>query len=264
MYQKVVEIKVIANCSKSMETRDHSELKNGVSTKDQKYKNRLNLRKVVNTVACLIVVLVFASCSAKIYTRLDAKHYTMQHKTLAILPPKVKMEVNKKDDAERRQAKQEQELIEVKNTQNEEYSRLLQFIKKGKIHLEIQDVEKTNAILLKIGCPNGDCGMTPEQLAQALGVDAIMQSNYVFSSQKNVGYGIAYAIIFFPYGTPLGVMMACYPTNRADLNIKFFDGTTGYLLYSYNNKFGGLNWKLVDIVDVATKKAVKKSPYRKK
>ena len=227
-------------------------------------ENRENLRKVAVGVACLAVVTVFASCSAKIYTRFDATHYTMQHKTLAIMPPKVKMEVNKKDDAEKRQAKQEQEKIEVPNAQLEEYSRLLQFIKKHKMRFEIQDVEKTNAILVKIDCPNGDCDMTPEQFAQALGVDAIIQSNYVFSSQTQVGYGIVYAIIFFPYGTPLGVMMACYPTNRADLNIKLFDGKTGYLLYSYNNKLGGLNMKLVDIVDVATKKAGKKSPYYKK
>lgn len=208
-----------------------------------------------------IIALVFSSCATKIYTRADATRYTMKHESLAIIPPKVKIEINKKDDAEKRQAKQEQEKIEVQNAQHEQYARLLKFIQKGKIHVEIQDIEKTNAILLKIGCPLGDCDMTPEQLAQALGVDAILQSNYVFSSQKNVAYGIVYAVIFFPYGTPLGIMMACYPTNRADLNIKLFDGNTGYLIYSYNDKLGGLNAKLVDITDLATKKAGKKSPY---
>ena len=235
----------------------------GSTSKDTVARVR-GLRKMVAIAICFTGITIFTSCSAKIYTRMDAKHYTMKHRTVAIMPPKVKIEVNKKDDVEKRQAKQEQEKIEVQNIQLEEYSRLLQFIKKGKMRFEIQDVEKTNVILLRIGCPDGDCDMTPEQLAEALGVDAIIQSNYVFSSQKNVGYGIAYAIIFFPYGTPAGVMMACYPTNRADLNIKLFDGATGYLLYSYNNKLGGLNVKLVDIADKATKKAGKKSPYCRK
>ena len=45
MYQKVVEIEVIANCSKSVETRDHSELKNGVSPKNQ-MSRRNNLMSV--------------------------------------------------------------------------------------------------------------------------------------------------------------------------------------------------------------------------
>ncbi|MFT4153746.1 hypothetical protein [Parafilimonas sp.] len=222
---------------------------------------QINFLKIRTTLIPAVIVILFTSCSAKIYTKKDATRYTSKHNTVAIIPPKVKIEVRKRDNDEKRKAKQEQEVIESQNAQNEEYSRLLQFVRKGKMHLEIQDIEKTNAILLKINCPNGDCGMAPEQLAQALGVDAIIESNYVFSSQKNIGLGITYAIIFFPYLTPLGIMMACSPTNRADLNIKLVDGTTGYLLYSYNNKLSRLNKKFVDIVDKATKKAGKKIPY---
>jgi hypothetical protein len=213
-----------------------------------------------NLVLALLVAIFFASCSgAKVYTRRDAATYAAKHKTLAILPPEIKMEVKKKDNISN---KHEQGKVETVNAQNEMYSRMLRFIQKGKMDIEIQDIEKTNAMLLKIGYPVGEsASMTSEELAQALGVDAIWQTSYVFSSQRHVAGGIAYAVIFFPYGTYWGIMMAAQPTNFADVNVKLYDGATGHLLYSYNNKFSGLGVKYVILVDGATKKAGKKSPY---
>ena len=186
----------------------------------------------------------------------------MKHKTLAILPPEVKIEMKKNDRIEN---KQEQERTETLNTQNEMYSRLLTFVQKRKIYLEIQDIEKTNATLRRIGYPNGTSSeMTLDELAQALGVDAILLSNYIFTQTKSVGFGIASAIIFFPYGTPYGIMMATLPTNSADFNVRLYDGASGVLLYSYNDKFGRLNRKYVFLVDKATQKIGKKSPYYRK
>jgi hypothetical protein len=106
--------------------------------------------------------------------------------------------------------------------------------------------------------------MPPEELAKVLGVDAVLYTDCAFSKQYAVGAGIAYAIIFFPYGTVYGIMMASMPTNGVDVNMKLYDSSTGYLLYSYNNKFAGLNAKYIVLIDGATKKMVKKSPlYRK-
>ena len=227
--------------------------KNAVSLKNQ---------RVGGFIFCVIISIFFASCSAKIYTKPNATAYTMRHQTIAILPPEIKVEVTKNRSIENRQ---EQEKVEVTNAQNEMYSRLLKLIQKRKMYLEIQDIEKTNATLLKMGYFDKiDVKMTPEELAQALGVDAILQSNYVLSQQWWVGFGIAYAIFLFPYGTPLGIMMATNPTNGADANIRLYDGSTGSLLYSYNNKFAGINAKCVMLVDQATKKAGKKMPYRKR
>ena len=235
---------------------------NNAMEKGNHLKNRKNLISQTS-MGIVLCVIFFASCStAKIYTKPDVMAYATKHKTLAILPPEVKIEIKKNEKIEN---KQEQEKVEAINAQNELYSRLLAFVQKRNIHLEIQDIEKTNAALLKNGYANeAVVKMTPEELAETLGVDAILQSNYMFSYQKNVGLGIAYAIVFFPYGTPWGIMVASKPTNFVDVNMRFYDGTTGTLLYSYNDKFGGLNAKYIILIDKATKKVVKKSPYYRK
>ena len=209
-----------------------------------------------NLLLIICIPIFFASCStAKIYTRPDAMSSAMRHQTLAILPPRVHIEANKKDNPENRQA---QEMAETLNAQNEIYSRFLRFVQAGNIRVEIQPIERTNAKFLETGYPYD---MPPEELAQLLGVDGVLYTDCIFSSVRNVGTGIAYAILFFPYGTAWGIMMATMPTNYADINMKLYDGSTGYLLYSYNNKFSGLNTKYIVLVDTATKKIVKKMPY---
>jgi hypothetical protein len=207
----------------------------------------------------ICIPLFFASCSsAKIFTKPDAMSYTMRHKTLAILPPRAYVEIKKKDNLENRQA---QAMTESVNAQNEIYSRFLDFVQKDKIYVDIQAVEKTNATFIETGYPYD---MPPDELSKALGVDAILYTDCVFSSEHHVANGIAIAILLFPYGTVLGIMEATMPTNYVDINMRLYDGTTSYLLFSYNDKFGGLNTKHIVLIDKATKKIVKKSPYYRK
>lgn len=226
-------------------------------------KNGANLKSLTGRglIFFIIIPILFASCTAKIYTKSDAKSYTMRYKTLAILPPKIKIEVKGDDNIA---TKQEQEKTEALNAQNEMYSRMLTLVQKRKVNLDIQDIEHTNAALLKMGYSDStDTKIIPEQLAQALGVDAVLQSDYVFSQRRNVAGGILVAIVFFPYGTVYGIIMAVSPTRFADVNMRLYDGKSGSLLYSYNNKHSGLNVKYIYLVDAATKKTVKKSPlYR--
>ena len=244
------EIKLKTQCINT-QWRAETINKNAASSKSH------TIRKNILFVIC--ISLLFTSCNtAKIYTKPDATSYAMKHKTLALLPPRVHIEAKKKDNVENRQA---QEMTETVDAQNEMYSRFLDFVQKGKIYLDIQPIEKTNATFLETGYPYD---MPPEELAKVLGVDAILYTDCVFSQESNVGTGIAYSILFFPYGTPYGIMMIFMPTNFADVNAKLYDGTTGYLLYSYNNKFQGLNAKHIALIDNATKKIVKKMPYYRK
>ena len=187
-------------------------------------QNKHSIRGIFLLFICLPVF--FTSCStAKIYTKPDAKSYTMQHKTLAILPPKVHIEAKRKDKIENREA---QEMTESGNAQNEMYSRFLNFVQKGKIHLDIQPIERTNATFIETGYPYG---MLPEELAKILGVDAVLYTDCVLSKKTEVASGILFAILLFPYGTVWGIMTATMPTSYADINMKLYDGTTGYLCY---------------------------------
>lgn len=216
-------------------------------------KNRENLKNHAckGLIFSIIISMLFTSCgpkvytwgSTKIYTKPDATAYTIKHKTLAILPPETKIEIKKNEKIEN---KHEQEDIETVNAQNEMYSRLLTFVQKRKMHLEIQDIETTNATLLKIGYyDKTDTKMTPKELAQALGVDAILLSSYIFSKQ---------------------IMQTWVPTHFVDASIRLYDGSTGFLLYNYTDNLTGPtnpNAKAL-LVDKATEKAGEKSPYYRK
>jgi len=216
--------------------------KNAKNLKDIQY-----LRRYFLLIVC--IPLFFASCStAKIFTKPDAMLYVNRHKTLAILPPRVHLEVKKKDNLENKQA---QEITDATNAQNEIYSRFLNFVQKGKIYIDIQPIEKTNAKFIETGYPYE---MSPEELAKALGVDAVLYTDCAYSSTHQVASGLAFAIIFFPYGTVYGIMLAALPTNGVDINMRLYDSITGYLLFSYNNKFQGLNKAHIVLIDNATKK----------
>jgi len=225
--------------------------KNGASSKNHTIRR--------NFLLFIVIPLLLSSCStAKIYTKPDAMAYTMKHKTLAILPPKVHIEVKKKDKIENIQA---QEMTESVDAQNEMNSRFLDFVQKGNLYLDIQPIEKTNATFVETGHPYD---MPPEELAKALGVDAILYTDCVYSKQTNVASGILLAIVLFPYGTVWGIMEAVTPTYIAGVNTRLYDGTTGYLLYSYNGGSSGSGTKYPVLIDKATKKIVKKCPYYRK
>jgi len=213
-------------------------------------------------ILCAVITIIFASCStAKIYTKPSATSYTMKHRTLAILPPKVHLEPNKNETVESKQAREKDLTV---NAQNTMFQNFYKFGRKYNIYLDVQDVEKTNKKLVEIGCPGGDCEMTIEELAKALGVDAVLLANGNLQRvyARNVAGGIAYAIIFFPYGTPLGIILACQKTGIGNVDLKLYDGESGYLLWTYSDKYSFQEGQQDEIFMM--KRMVKKSPYNVK
>jgi hypothetical protein len=207
-----------------------------------------------------MAIISFASCStAKIYTKPDVMSYTRQHKTLAIVPPKVHCEPNEHESVESVNEREKALSINAQNTMFNNFYKYGQ--KKGHIYIDVQDVEKTNKLLEKFGCPYGNCTMTPEELADALGVDALIMTDGDLERiyARNVGYGIVYAIVFFPYGTPLGIMLACQKTGLGTVNLKLYDGKSGSLLWTYSDKYSFQ--KLGEDEIFMMKRAVKKCPY---
>ena len=232
------------------------------------FKNSANLKSLTSRGSIVLFICLsvfFSSCNtAKIYTKPNALSYTTKHKTLAILPPNVKIEVKNSKNISV-ENNQEQEKTEAINAQNKMYSRLLKSVQKRKRYIEIQDIEKTNAMLSKISYLDGSgAKITPEEIAEALEVDALLFSTCVYSKRKYVGAGIAYALFLFPYGTPYGIMIASMPTHRVDANLKLFDGQTGDMLWNYNKKTSDTGRTYADLFSKLTKKAIKKTPYYRK
>ena len=231
-----------ANCS-AMEQRPFQKR---VSPKN--HKSRINF-----FILCTIIPILFVSCGTRgIYTKPDATSYAMKHRTIAVMTPKVKVMPTKyKTAAEREELEKTQPAI----VQEEIVELFNKYASKGKIHIEIQDVKKTQRLLLEIDCPNGNCDMSPEQIARILGVDAILYSELTQKFDKETGMGVLCIIfgIAQPYFLPLMIIAAVQNFKVQDrmklVNVKLYDGRTGDLLYTYN-RGGGF-----------TKKLVKKSPY---
>lgn len=221
-----------------------------------KRKNRINL-----FILCAFIPIIFGSCSTKIYTKLSATSYTIEHDIVAILPPKVQLEPNKGESLE---SKNEREQDLIRQAQITMFQNLNIFCKKYDIYLEVQDIEATNRLLADNGCPMGNCDLSPKEIANKLGVDAIFMANGNLERiyARNVAGGIVYAIIFFPYGTPLGIILACQKTGLGTIDLKLYDGKSGTLLYEFTDKYS-FTYNQQDNIFMR-KKMIKKSPYKLK
>jgi hypothetical protein len=224
---------VDANSCIVMETGDHS--KNGASPKSQTIRGI-----ILFTVGAIF----FASCStAKIYTKPDALSYTMKHRTIAIVAPTKTVIPTKYTDKLKATVFSATNPVQI---QEDMTSQWYQFVQKRKMRIEVQNVEKTNRILAEFGYPGGDgANMSPEELAEILGVDAVLFTNCQLTAYKNVGGGVS-MIILGIVGTPLifgpayivwGIIELTTVHEGNEVVMKLYDGKTGDLLWNYNNKF---------------------------
>lgn len=135
------------------------------------------------------IFLTFSACKPKVYTAPNTAAATAAHNIIAILPPMVSIKGRKKDDPEAIKRAAE---ADVYTFQQEMYSWMLRRKQQGKIRgLEIMDPETTNAKFKKAGFSSEDRSMTPAELANVLGVDAVITSN--FNTTKPMSQGAAIA-----------------------------------------------------------------------
>jgi hypothetical protein len=199
-------------------------------------------------VFCLLAIFLFSSC-AKIYFSPDAQTRAREHKIIAIVPPVVAIAAAKKVDAA---ALKEQQKTESTNFQKEIYSWLLKRKTQRRISVDIQDLETTIAKLTEIGYYEKP--MTPNQVAEALGVDAVLTSNFALSKPMSEVGALASAVFFGIGG----------PTNQATISLTLHDKQTKHMIWDYNHKYsGGLFSSPASLVDGLMRHASKNMPYSK-
>jgi len=198
-----------------------------------------------------LIVFTIVSCGPKIYTVQNAENYTRNHRTLAILPPKVSIPAQKNMSAA---ALRENEKSSSLSFQQEMYIWMLKRSQQGKLNVEIQDVDETIALLNKIDYFDKAGGkMTPAELASALGVDAVLSSNYALSKPMSEGAAIAMGVLVGAWG----------PTAKTKVDLNLYDGKTGKMIWNYNHEVGGTFTSHTKLVDALMKNASKKLPYKK-
>jgi fructose-bisphosphate aldolase class 1 len=198
------------------------------------------------SIMLVFVTSLFSSC-AKMYYSSDAMQRASTHKIIAIIPPKVSIPPSKNIDAAAIKAQQENE---SSNFQSEIYAWLLKRKRQGKIFVDIQDLDFTNAKLKKLDYMNNP--MPNSQLCKELGVDGIVTSKVSLAKTMSEGAVIGIAILTGGFAS----------NKSATIDLSINDSEK--LLFNYSHKMsGGIASSPASMVDNLMRKVSKKIPYAK-
>ncbi|PSR53429.1 hypothetical protein AHMF7605_07760 [Adhaeribacter arboris] len=145
-----------------------------------------------------------------------------QHQTVAILPFTAKITYRKPPKNFNPQAHQEQETTLAQNIQSSLYTYLLRKAKSYSV--TFQEVEKTNSLLKKAGMYGKLEEFTREEIAKALGVDAVISGKFDMEQTRSDGTAFATAVVFGGYAGKTG---------SGSLTMTLHNGQDGELLWRF-------------------------------
>ena len=210
------------------------------------------------TALLVLFVTVLASAQTReIYTSPKFKDLAKDHKTLAVLPFRTTLqlrpaEVKKNGGPEGVRVLEEREGLGVQSALQ---SYFLKQKADNDITVDVQDVAKTNALLAKSGMTSDKMlTMTMEELAQLLGVDAVISGTFESSQPMSGGAAVAMLMVGGFSG----------PTNTGKLAISINDGKSGELLWKYDKSLSrGFGSDTNSIITTIMRKASRQFPYSK-
>ncbi|MEO6538614.1 MAG: hypothetical protein ABIT07_01430 [Ferruginibacter sp.] len=203
------------------------------------------------------VLAVATGCGPSIYKAQDFDDRTASHKIVAIVPAEVSISLRpnemKKTTVEQLQQSEENT---GRTIQDKMYSWFLRRSEKFKYTVAFQDVSKTNAILLKNGITyTGMRAKTKEELAQLLGVDAIISSKVSMKKPMSDGAAVALSLLLGSGGS----------TNDVQISIGINEAKKGDLVWKYDfTAAGSVGSNTDNLVNALMRNASKKFPYNDK
>lgn len=219
---------------------------------------RSSMKKFV--LAALFALLTAFAASAQtreIYTNPKFRDLAKAHKTLAVLPFAVKLqlrpaEVTKNGGAEGVARLEEREGLDVQNALQ---SYFLKRKAENDLLIDVQDPARTNALLLQNGMTADKLATyTPDQIAKILGVDGIITGTFSSSQPMSGGAAIALTLLVGVSG----------PTNTGQLSMSIKDGASGELLWKYDKALSrGFGSDTNSIITTIMRKASRQFPYSK-
>lgn len=208
-------------------------------------------------ITALVVLIAFSSCGPTIYKAQDFDDQTARHKTVAILPTEVNIQLrpNEMKKTTPEQINQVQENT-GKDIQDKMYSWFLKRSDKFKYTVTFQDISKTNALLSQAGLLYSTMSTkTKEELCQLLGVDAIISSRVAMKKPMSDGAAIAIGVLIGSWGA----------TNDVQTSISINEGKKGELVWKYDyNATGSVGSSTDRLVNALMRNASRKFPYNAK
>jgi len=200
---------------------------------------------------CLIALtsfFVLSSCGPQVYTAPAASAATSSHAIIAIIPPTVTIMGRPKDDPEAIRAAAEND---VYTFQQEMFSWMLRRKQQGRIQgVDILDPETTNIKLERIGFWSDEKDLTPAELANALGVDAVITSTFNTTKPMSEGAAIAIGVLFGTWGT----------TKETTVNLSLHDPEVG-MIWNYDWANAGTFASSEALVNGLMRNASRRMPY---
>jgi len=215
---------------------------------------KLTYMKILTLFLFMTISITAMAQSKAVYV--NPKFYSLarDHKNVAVVPFTVTIGLRPKERA----ATSDEELKDMEQkegvaAQNSLVSWFLRKQKTDHYSVQFQDVNTTNALLLKANVDIHNLTLyTPAELAKILDVDAVMGGTIQTSKPISDGASIAKGVLVGFYGT----------TNTGNININLNDADEGVLLWKYDNKLAGsLGSDMDSIMDSLMRKAARKFPY---
>lgn len=212
--------------------------------------------KKIYLLLCFVLISILGYSQAfegskQVFQSPQLKSMVAQHKTVAILPYEVSITYKKQPKNLNAEADRNQEKTMSKSIQASMYTYLL---RKGKNYsVTFQDVDKTNILLKKAGMLDKMDEFTKDEIAKALGVDAVIGGRFETEQTKSQGAAIATAVIFGGLGGKTGT---------GSLTLTLNNGADGELLWRFFKTMDeGIMSSTDDLVERMMRKVSRNFPY---
>ncbi|MGN7202823.1 hypothetical protein ACTHQF_01010 [Pedobacter sp. SAFR-022] len=181
------------------------------------------------------------------------KNAVASHKLVAILPFASKISFKKQPKDFDAEAHIQKEIAMATSIQSSMYTFLLR--KSNSYSVEFQDVEKTNILLKKAGLINKLDEVTKDELAAALGVDAVISGKFETEQTRSEAGAIVTTVLFGGLGSKTG---------SGSLTMVINDGKTGDMLWRFYKAMNdGVFTSSDELIDRMMRKVSRNFPYSK-
>jgi hypothetical protein len=206
------------------------------------------------TVCCFIALKASAQfeTSKQIFESPKMKESVKSHKTVAILPFTVKISYKKPPKNFDAVANREQELSMSKSVQASLYTYLLR--RADDYTVTFQDVEKTNVLLKKNKLMDSLDSHTKDEIAKALGVDAVIYGKYEQETTKSEA-GAIVTTALLGFGSKTG---------EGGITLQIANGSDGEMIWRYTKRMNeNLLSSTDDVMERQMRKISRNFPYKK-
>ncbi|MET0574104.1 MAG: hypothetical protein ABWZ79_21980 [Pedobacter agri] len=181
------------------------------------------------------------------------KEVIATHKTVAILPFNTKISFKKQPKDFNLDAHIQKEKTMSTSIQSSMYTFLLR--KSSNYTVEFQDVEKTNILLKKAGLLDKLDEFTKDEVAKALGVDAVISGKFETEQTRSEAGAIVTTVLFGGLGSKTG---------SGSLTMVVNDGKTGDMQWRFFKAMNdGVFTSSDELIDRMMRKVSRNFPYSK-